>query len=143
MSSFSFWTARSTDLSPAMPVVTPDPGPDDCAVPTEFVPTGGAVNAEELPVALGLLPELFTPALLAGPKDAPLPADEPVPTEPAVATVPEFPTVLELPAEAPLAPALAPADAPPLPTTGAPGATASTSLGKRERRAGENDGSND
>jgi hypothetical protein len=80
-----------------MPVVTPDPGPDDGAVPTEFVPTGGAVSAEEPPVVLGLLPELFTPALLAGPEDAPLPADEPVPTEPAVATVPEFPTVLGFP----------------------------------------------
>jgi hypothetical protein len=92
--------ASSLVLDLAEPVVTPEPGPDELAVPALLVPGGGGEAClDKLPAPLGSLPELFSPPEFAGPDGTPLTPDVPAPADPA----PGEPTALPLPAEGPLA----------------------------------------
>jgi hypothetical protein len=106
--------ASSLVFDLAEPVVTPEPGPDELAVPALLVPGGGGeVCLDKLPAPLGSLPELFNPPEFAGPDGTPLTPDVPAPADPALGE----PTALPLPAEGPLAapPVLPPLAPPALP----------------------------
>jgi hypothetical protein len=102
--------ASSLVFDLAEPVVTPEPGPDELAVPALLVPGGGEACRDKLPAPLGSLPELFSPPEFAGPDGTPLTPDVPAPADPALGE----PTALPLPAEDPLAaPPVLPPLAPP------------------------------
>jgi hypothetical protein len=94
--------ALPPDPDPAEPVVTPGPpfgpGPDEFAVPTLLVPSGGdELNLPELPAPLGSLPELLRPPALAGPDGTPLTPAVPAPAEPAFGEPAALPLVDEPP----------------------------------------------
>src|SRR5688572_27484515 len=92
---------------PADPVVVPEGGPDELAVPAELVP-GGAGTFAALPAPLGSFAELFRPPTLAGPLGTPLTPAVPAPAAPAFGE----PVALPVPVEGPLA--APPGEAPPV-----------------------------
>jgi hypothetical protein len=103
--------------------LVPDAGPLLAPVLGEFVPSplfpDGLATLEAFPAPLGSLPELLSPAALAGPFGTPLTAEVPAPAAPALGEPTELLVPAVGPLAAPVAPpelapaALPPADAPP------------------------------